>query len=96
LSWDEVAKYATETPEAIQRTAELINRYPDRFLFGTDVVAPTSANAMMSVYEAYAPVWEALTPEALEKVLKGNYETLFDAARRKVRHWEKVKLDSGE
>ncbi len=96
LSWDEVAKYATETPEATQRTAELINRYPDRFLFGTDVVAPTSANAMMAVYEAYAPVWEALTPAAREKVLKGNYETLFDAARLKVRRWEQGNLDSVE
>lgn len=96
LSWDEVAKYATATPEATQRTAELINRYPDRFLFGTDVVAPESANAMLAVYEAYAPLWEALTPEAREKVLRGNYETLFDTARRKVRHWEQVNLGTGE
>ena len=28
ISWDEVAKYATATPEATQRTADVINRYP--------------------------------------------------------------------
>ena len=41
ISWDEVAKYLVATPEAAQRAADVINRYPDRFLFGTDEVAPT-------------------------------------------------------
>jgi len=89
ISWDEVAKYATETPEATQRTADVINRFPDRFLFGTDVVAPSSVDAMVAVYDAYAPVWELLTPEASEMVRKGNYERLFDQARTRVRAWEK-------
>ena len=41
------------------------------------------------VFEMYAPLWAKLTPEASEKVRKGNYERLFDEARRKVRDWEK-------
>jgi hypothetical protein len=90
ISWDEVAKYATRTPEATRRTADMINRYPDRFLFGTDVVAPASVDAMVEVYDAYAPVWALLTPEATQKVRKGNYERLFDAARVKVRAWEQA------
>lgn len=92
LSWDEVAKYATASPEAVQRTADMINRYPDRFLFGTDVVAPGSVDASLAVYQAYAPVWEKLTPEAREKVLIKNYEKLFDNARRKVRQWEEANV----
>jgi len=89
ISWDEVAKYVTATPEATKRTAEMINRFPDRFLFGTDVVAPASVDAMVAVYDAYAPLWKALTPEASAKVRKGNYERLFNEARRRVRAWEK-------
>ena len=89
ISWDEVAKYATASPETIQRTADVINRFPDRFLFGSDVVAPISVDAMVAVYEDYAPVWAALTPEASLKVRKGNYERLFDEARTRVRAWEK-------
>ena len=89
ISWDEVAKYATATPETIQRTADVINRFPDRFLFGSDVVAPSSVDAMVAVYEDYAPLWAALTPEASLKVRKGNYERLFDEARTRVRAWEK-------
>ena len=92
ISWDEVAKYATATPEATARTADMLNRCPDRFLFGSDVVAPSSIDAVTAVYDAYAPVWKALTPEARSKVLKGNYEKLFDAARAKVRAWEKENL----
>jgi predicted TIM-barrel fold metal-dependent hydrolase len=88
LSWDEVAKYATATPEATRQLANTINAYPDRFLFGTDVVAPASVDAMVAVYDAYAPLWALLTPDARGKVLKGNYERLFDRAREKVRAWE--------
>ncbi len=90
ISWDEVAKYATATPEATQRTADVINRYPDRFLFGTDEVAPKEQASYMKVYDMYAPLFEKLTPEASEKLRKGNYERLFDEARRRVRAWEQA------
>jgi predicted TIM-barrel fold metal-dependent hydrolase len=96
ISWDEVAKYVVATPESLQRTADILNRYPDRFLFGTDNVAPKNPEAYYGVYEMYAPLWEKLTPEAKAKVLKGNYERLFDAARKKVRAWEKANLAGGK
>jgi predicted TIM-barrel fold metal-dependent hydrolase len=88
ISWDEVAKYLVASPESIQATADLINRHPDRFLFGTDEVAPKDQAAYLKVYEMYAPLFARLTPEASEKVRKGNYERLFDRARRQVRAWE--------
>jgi predicted TIM-barrel fold metal-dependent hydrolase len=89
ISWDEVAKYLVATPETIQATADLINRHPDRFLFGTDEVAPTDQAKYLRVYDMYGPLFAKLTPEASEKVRKGNYERLFDEARRRVRAWEK-------
>jgi predicted TIM-barrel fold metal-dependent hydrolase len=88
ISWDETAKYLTATPETTQAVADLINRHPDRFLFGTDEVAPTEQAKYLKVYELYAPLFARLTPEASEKLRKGNYERLFDAARVKVRAWE--------
>ena len=90
LSWDEVAKYVVANPESIRRTADEINRHPDRFLFGTDEVAPTDQTKYLKVYEMYAPLWAALSPEARGMVLKGNYERLFDAARARVRQWERA------
>ena len=89
LSWMELAKYIMASPKTIKGTADMINRYPDRFLFGTDVVAPKKLDDLVDVYDAYALLWAALTPEASAKVRKGNYERLFDEANRKVRAWEK-------
>jgi predicted TIM-barrel fold metal-dependent hydrolase len=90
ISWDETAKYITSSSEAVQKVAALINKYPDRFLFGSDVVAPTSIDSPLAVYKAYEPLWQALSPEARQAILFGNYERLFDAARMKVRAWEKA------
>jgi len=92
ISWDEVAKYIVATPESVNAVADLINRYPDRFLFGTDEVAPTSQAAYLKVYTQYAPLFARLTPEAGEKLRKRNYERLFDEARRRVRAWERANV----
>lgn len=88
ISWDEVAKYLVATPESVRVSADLINRYPDRFLFGTDEVAPRSQEQYLKVYYQYGPLWKALDEETRAKVLKGNYERLFDRARQQVRAWE--------
>ena len=92
ISWDEVAKYVVETPEATQRVADLINRYPDRFLFGSDVVAPKNVEAMSKVFHMYDPLWKLLTPDASQKTRIGNYLRLFDQGRSRVRAWEKANL----
>jgi len=90
ISWDEVAKYAVASPESIGRVSRILNEYPDRFLFGTDTVAPGSAAAYYAVFDLWAPVWSRLTPEASRKVRTGNYERLFDEGRRRVRAWEQA------
>jgi hypothetical protein len=88
LSWDELAKYVVASDATADVVAGLINRYPDRFVFGTDVVAPKTPAAYFGVYDLYAPLWAKLAPATREKVLKTNYLRLFDAARVKVRAWE--------
>ena len=90
ISWDEVAKYAIASPESIARVSAVLNRYPDRFLFGTDTVAPAGPGPYYAVFDLWAPVWKRLTPEASHKVRKGNYERIFDEGRRKVRAWEQA------
>jgi Amidohydrolase len=94
ISWMEVAKYIVSSPEATKIAADLFNRYSDRFLFGTDEVAPTNQEQYLKIYSVYQPLWKALTPEASEKIRKGNYERLFDAARKSVRGWEKANLSA--
>src|SRR5262245_33752359 len=89
ISWDEVAKYAVASPEATARVAAILNKYPDRFLFGTDTVAPAGPAPYYAVFDMWAPVFKMLTPDASLKVRKGNYQRIFDEGRRKVRAWEK-------
>jgi Amidohydrolase len=90
ISWDEVAKYAVASDESIRRVADLLNKYPGRFLFGTDTVAPSDPKAYFGVYHLWDPVWAKLTPDAKSKITQGNYARLYDAARVKVRAWEKA------
>src|SRR6267142_1448836 len=90
ISWDETAKYITASPETVTATANLIEKYPDRFIFGSDVVAPKSIDSPMAVYNAYEPLWKALRPETVRKVALENYERIFDEGRRKVRAWERT------
>ena len=90
ISWDEVAKFLVATPETSAAMAGLINRYPTRFLFGTDEVAPKDQKAYLKVFEQYRPMWALLSTEASEDVRKKNYERIFDAARVKVRACEKA------
>ena len=90
ISWDEVAKYAIASPESIERVSSVLNRYPDRFLFGTDTVAPAEPGPYYAVFDLWAPIWKRLTPEASHSVRKGNYGRIFDEGRRKVRAWEQA------
>ena len=92
ISWTELAKYVVASSEATVAMSDLINKYPDRFLFGTDEVAPTDQAGYLKAFDMYQPMFARLTPDAKQKVLKGNYERLFDEARRKVRAWEAAHL----
>jgi Amidohydrolase len=92
ISWDEVAKYAVASPESIKRVAGMLNKYPDRFLFGTDTVAPNGPAPYYAVFDMWTPIWRLLTPDASLKVRKANYERIFDEGRRRVRAWEKANV----
>jgi Amidohydrolase len=88
ISWDEVAKYVTASPESLKISADLFNRFPDRFLFGTDALAPKDRKAYFDTYNDYAPLWPLLTKETSLKVRIENYKRIFDEARRRTRVWE--------
>jgi hypothetical protein len=92
LSWDQAAKYIVASPASIALVANVINRHSDRFLFGTDEVAPSDQEGYLKVYRMYEPLFAQLTPAASEQVRKGNYIRIFDEARRRVRAWERTHI----
>jgi hypothetical protein len=40
----------------------------------------------------WKPVFDLLTPEAKAKILKSNYERIFDQGRKNARAWEAAHL----
>jgi hypothetical protein len=88
ISWGEVAKYIVASPAATKTMADLMQRYPDRFLFGTDSAAPSDQSQYMKVFYQYGPLWKVLDADTSRKVRLQNYERIFDEARRRVRSWE--------
>jgi len=94
LAWDEVAKYFVGSPEATKAIAALIQRYPDRFLFGTDAVAPADQSKYLAVFNQYQPLWNSLDAKSSRKVRLENYERIFDEGRSKVRNWESAHVSA--
>ena len=90
ISWDELAKYAVSNPDVMARVEAMFDKHPDRFLFGTDNVAPTSIDANLRVFHMWDPIFAKVRPETKKAILFGNYERIFDAARTKVRAWERA------
>jgi predicted TIM-barrel fold metal-dependent hydrolase len=88
LSWSETAKYLNNAPDTVEAVSGIIQRHPDRFLFGTDEVGHTTQEAYLRVLNMYQPLWDKLPADVLEAVEKKNYERIFDTARAKVRAWE--------
>jgi hypothetical protein len=88
ISWDEVAKWIVTDDATLDTWVTLLNQYPDRFLFGSDTVAPKSQADYLKAYDAYQKLWERLDVSTANRVRVENFERLFDAARVKVRAWE--------
>jgi hypothetical protein len=88
ISWDEVAKWIVADDATLDAWVKLLNQYPDRFLFGSDTVAPKSQADYLKAFDAYQKLWERLDAETASKVKTKNFERIFDAARVKVRQWE--------
>jgi hypothetical protein len=72
ISWDEVGEVCGRISSSrIARVAAMLIQVPDRFLFGSDTVAPASPAAYYAVFDMWAPVFSQLTARASFKVRKG-------------------------
>ena len=73
--------------------ADLLDRWPDRFVLGSDTVVPATQEGYLANFEAWQPLLDRVSSATGHAVRLGNYERLFDGARDRVRAWERE--DSG-
>jgi hypothetical protein len=88
ISWDEVAKWIVSDDATLDAWVKLLQQYPDRFLFGTDTVAPKTQGDYLKAFDVYGPLWERLDAATADQVKSGNFVRIFDRARTRVRAWE--------
>ena len=100
LSWDTVARQLTmdkdekaADPNKIAQLVALLEKYPSRFLFGSDSLSPNNVDVWQGTEVAYAAVFEKLKSDTAAAIKKGNYERLIVGARKNVRLYEKYCVD---
>ena len=93
LSWDVVAEQVVAPDERLAAWADLLDRWPDRFVLGSDTVVPATQEGYLANFEAWQPLLDRVSSATGHAVRLGNYERLFDGARDRVRAWERE--DSG-
>jgi predicted TIM-barrel fold metal-dependent hydrolase len=105
LSWDVVAHQLTRSQgkstgafdeTKAQRWAALFDKYPDRVLFGSDTLAPRSWEQWDGTAKAYDGLMDMVKPSTARMIRLENYERIFDAARVRVRAWEKYCMPIAE
>ncbi|HEY7095899.1 MAG TPA: amidohydrolase family protein [Terriglobales bacterium] len=91
LSWGPViAPYIIDNPQHLKMTADLIRKYPDRFLYGSDRGATAEWDSVKGSYTVWDPLWKEIGPALTRQVTKDNYIRLIDQSRRNMRAWEKA------
>ncbi len=89
IAWGQViAPAILDTPEHVRMTADLMRKYPDRFLFGSDQSASSDWQLVRKSYDAWAPLWNELGPELTQTIARDNYVRIFDQSRKNMRAWE--------
>jgi Amidohydrolase len=92
IAWDEVAKWVVADDATLDAWVKMLEQYPDRFLFGSDAVAPKTQAEYLKAFDVYQKLWDRLDAETANKVKSQNFVRIFDAARKKVRAWEAAQI----
>ena len=101
----DLATDLAERDARIQRLADVINEFPDRFIMGSDALISRNSKSISATYGLYANLgqgedaigrsglFDRLRPETLRKVLSGNFETMMNRAKEQGRIYESLPED---
>lgn len=93
ISWDEVAKYLVRNEQSIKDWAAIIRKYEDRFLYGSDLIAP-SDSTYRKTFKQYRPLLYELPRPVAQSLVYGNALRIFERARQNVTVWTELNLPS--
>jgi hypothetical protein len=91
LAWGPIiAPHIIDTPEHLKMTADLIRKYPDRFIYGSDQGGSADWGLVKKSYDAWDPLWKEIGPALTRQVARDNYIRIFDESRKNMRAWERA------
>lgn len=91
-----IAPYIIDTPEHLKMTADLIRKYPDRFIYGSDQGATADWSVVKKSFVVWDRLWEELGPALTRQVTTDNYIRMFDESRKHMRAWERANPEKVE
>ena len=86
LSWDVVSKYIGD-PAMKKQWAALVNKYPDRFIYGSDSVAADTPKVYDATINVYRDTGFLDLLRDRGPLLRGNFERLVETTSNNVRQW---------
>jgi hypothetical protein len=92
ISWTVVADKLMANDNTSKEWRALIDDFSDRFIFGSDTLAPQTSDIWNQTYKKYSDLRNALAENTVKKVFLENYERVFVEAREKVRAYERNEL----
>ncbi|MBX2805386.1 MAG: DUF4781 domain-containing protein [Hyphomicrobiales bacterium] len=95
MSWSDVSQAYMDSPTLRRAFVDFIVANPDRILFGSDSVKPVNDGHYHQTLKLVEPLLADValqSPNALWKVLRGNYENVMHNAGHRVRVWTEGQL----
>ena len=86
LSWDVVSKYIGD-PAMKKQWAALVNKYPDRFIYGSDSVAAATPDIYDATIDVYRDTGFLDLLHDRGPLLRGNFDRLVETTSNNVRQW---------
>lgn len=92
ISWSEVAKQLTRTPQAMTAWKNFLETNKTRIMFGSDSLAPRNIEKWGETKVMYEELFNALSSDTRDRILNRNYEDTFVNSRARVREFEEKVL----
>ncbi len=92
LSWDVVSKYIGDA--SMQGAwSRLVNRYPDRFIYGSDSVAADKPGVYRATLDVYRDTGFLGLLDEKSALLRGNFDRLVETTSNNVTQWRLANKD---